>query len=187
MAGLRKASSYSKRHVVPYTRTSRKKQKAYIKMIPPQKIVKFTMGREDLLRDGKLPYVLIMVSNEHAQIRHNALEACRQYLNKALVEELNDQFVLKVIPFPHHIQRENKMLTGAGADRMQTGMQLSFGKAIGKAAIVKPGTRIFVLSLPNQKAVTFTRHILHQIKAKLPCTTKILYEDNSRKKTEQVA
>lgn len=184
MAALRKATAYSKRPVVPYTRTSRKKQKAYIKMIPPQKIVKFTMGREDLLRDGKLPYVLTMVSNDYAQIRHNALEACRQYLNKRLVEELNDQFVFKVIPFPHHIQRENKMLTGAGADRMQTGMQLSFGKAIGKAAIVKPGTRIFVLSLPTPKAVALSRHLLHQIKAKLPCTTKVLYEDNTKPKAE---
>jgi len=176
MAGLRKASSYSKRPVVPYTRTSKKKQKAYIKMIPPQKIVKFTMGREDLLRDGKLPYVLTMVSDEKAQVRHNALEACRQYINKKLTTELNDQFVFKVIPFPHHIQRENKMLAGAGADRMQTGMQLSYGKAIGKAAIVKQGTRLFVLALPSEKAVAFARHALYQIKSKLPCKTRILYE-----------
>ncbi len=39
------------------------------------------------------------------------------------------------------------MITGAGADRMQTGMQLSFGKASGKAALLKPGSKIFFLAV----------------------------------------
>ena len=46
MAALRKANAYSKRIVVPFTRISKKKNKAYIKTVPPQKIVKFTMGNE---------------------------------------------------------------------------------------------------------------------------------------------
>ena len=182
MAALRKASAYSKRSVTPYTRISKKKHKSYIKMVPPQKIVKFTMGRENLYNSGKLPYVLTLISRENVQLRHNALESCRQFINKKLVTELNDQFLFKVIPFPHHIQRENKMITGAGADRMQTGMQLSFGKAMGKSAILKPGSTIFVLSLPSVKAVSSARHALKQIKPKLPCKTKILYEDQSLKK-----
>ena len=74
------------------------------------------------------------------------------------------------------------MLTGAGADRMQSGMQLSFGKAAGKAALVKPGTKIFLLAVQNQKALEFARPLLKQIKSKLPARTKILYEDYSRKK-----
>src|SRR3990167_4816415 len=119
---LRKASSYSKRTVVAYTRISKKKSKSYIKAVPPQKIVKFTMGFENLLNKGKLPHQLTVVSEENVQIMHNALEACRQYLNKKLDVGYPGQYLFKVIPFPHHIQRENKMLTGAGADRMQTGM-----------------------------------------------------------------
>jgi len=181
MASLRKASAYSKRRVVPYTRISKKKNKSFIKAVPPQKIVKFSMGSEDMFNNGKLQHALTLISLEKAQIRHNALEACRQFINKKLDKDLGGQYLFKVIPFPHHVQRENKMLTGAGADRMQTGMQLSFGKTMGKAAIVKPGTRIFFIAAQNPKAVSLVRHTLKQVKPKLPCRTTILYEDNSKK------
>lgn len=176
MAGLRKAAAYSKKKVVPFTRVSKRRQKSYIKTVPPQKIVKFTMGKESLYNQGKLPYQLTVVSTEKVQLRHNALEACRQYINKKIDKELVGQYLFKVIPFPHHIQRENKMLTGAGADRMQTGMRAAFGKAIGKAAILKPGSKIFFVAVPNERAVAFTRNVLKQIKAKLPGKTRILYE-----------
>jgi len=81
-----------------------------------------------------------------------------------------------MIPFPHHIQRENRMLTTPGADRMQTGMQLAYGKAVGKAAILKPNGRILFVAVANPKAVQFVRGLFKQIKSKLPCKTKILYE-----------
>ena len=176
---LRKAIAYSKRKVVPYTRVSRKKGKSYVKTVPPQKIVKFHMGSQKLYREGKLPHVLVMTSDEKIQIRHNALEACRQFINKQVDNELAGQYLFRVIPFPHHIQRENKMLTGAGSDRMQTGMQLSYGKPMGKAAILKEGSGIFLLALPNEKAVQFSRGVLKKIKSKLPCKTRVLYEFQS--------
>ena len=175
MVGLRKASAYSKKRVVPYTRVSKKRQKSFVKTVPQQKIVKFSMGNPSLYNKGKLPHILTFVSTEAVQIRHNALESTRQFVNKKLDKELSGQYLFRIIPFPHHIQRENKMLTGAGADRMQTGMQLSYGKASGKAAILKPNARIFFIAVPNLQAVAFTRKVLKQIKAKLPCKTKILY------------
>lgn len=161
--------------VVPYTRWSRKKQKGFIKMVPAQKIVKFTMGKGREFNDGKFPYVLTVVNDENTkiQVRHNALEACRQVLNKKLNEATNGQFFLKVVPFPHHIQRENRMLTGAGADRMQTGMQLSFGKAIAKAAILKKDAPVFIIAVPNEKAVRVARATIKEIKSKLPMKIRI--------------
>ena len=174
---LRKAGSYSKRYTVPYTRTSKKKNRAYIKTVPPQKIVKFTMGNQKMFKEGKLPYTLTMISTEWVQIRHNALEACRMYLNRKMDDKFGGQYLLKVLQYPHHIQRENKMLTGAGADRMQTGMQLSFGKTIGKATLTKKNTPIFFVALPNLKAVVQSREFLKEIKSKLPCTTRIEYQE----------
>ena len=174
--GLRKGNAYSKRPVVPYTRISKRKGKAYIKTVPPQSIVKFSMGSEKMHNDMKLTHELTMVATEKVQIRHNALEACRQFINKQLDEALAGQYLFRVVPFPHHIQRENKMLTGAGADRMSSGMQLSFGRPMGKAAIVNVGGKIFFLALPNEKAVKLAREVLQKIKAKLPCKTKVLYE-----------
>ena len=176
MASLRKASAYSKKSVMPFTRISKKKSKSYIKTVPPQKIVKFTMGNESFFNQGKFPHTLTVFSEEKVQIRHNALEACRQFINKKLETEFNNQYVFKVLPFPHHIQRENKMLTGAGADRMQTGMQLSFGKSVGKAAILKPGSKIFFIAVGNEKALILARKVIKQVKSKLPCRTRTLYE-----------
>ena len=69
------------------------------------------------------------------------------------------------------------MLTGAGADRMSAGMQLSFGKAMGKAVILKKGKGIFFAAVNSPKAISLTRHWFKQIKSKLPCTTRILYEE----------
>lgn len=173
---LRKASSYSKKYAVPFTRVSSKKGKSYIKTVPPQSIVKFSMGSWGMFSEGKLPYVLTLVAEERAQIRHNALEASRQYIDKQLDTDLPGQYFFRVIPFPHHIQRENKMLTGAGADRMSSGMQLSFGKSSGKAALVKEGSRIFVIATMSEKASQLVREILRRVKPKLPCKTKIVYE-----------
>jgi large subunit ribosomal protein L10e len=180
MAALRKANAYSKRYVVPFTRISKRKNKSYVKVVPPQKIVKFTMGDYRAYQKGKFPYELIVVSREPVQIRHNALESCRQFINKQLDKKFLGQYMLKIVPFPHHIQRENKMLTGAGADRMQTGMQLSFGKSMGKAAILKTGSRIMIIAVANPKAVVFSRALIQQIKSKLPCQIKVLYEDHTK-------
>ena len=181
MVGLRKASAYSKKKVTPFTRVSKKRQNSYVKTVPPQKIVKFTMGKEPLYDKGKLPYQLTVVTTEKIQVRHNALEACRQFINKKLENEFQNQYLFKVIPFPHHIQRENKMLTGAGSDRMQTGMQLSYGKPVGKAAILKVNSRIFLVAVANLRALQFARDLLKRVKSKLPCKIKILYEKKKSK------
>ena len=176
MPALRKASAYSKKIVVPYTRVSKKKGKSYIKSVPPQKIVKFDMGKGDLFRSGKLPHVLTLISDENVQIRQNALESCRQFINKKLEVGLKGNYFFKILPYTHHVQRENKMITGAGADRMQTGMQLSFGRTMGKSAIVKKRTRILFVAVANPKAIALARHTFKQIRSKLPGKTVISYE-----------
>jgi len=48
MATLKKASAYSKKKVVPFTRISKKKKKSFIKTVPQQKKAKSTNGKEQL-------------------------------------------------------------------------------------------------------------------------------------------
>ena len=182
MTGLRKANAYSKRTVTPYTRKSKKKGKSFIKAVPPQNVVKFTMGSEAQFNKGEYPFQLLVVSNEpiKVQVRSNALESCRQFINKKMDKSYPGQYFFRVLPYPHHIQRENKMLTGAGSDRMQTGMQLSFGKTVGKAALLKKGSRIFMIAVGNEKAVVFTRKLIHQIRPKLPGNIRVDYENQTK-------
>ncbi len=173
--GLRKANAYSKRLVTPFTRVSKKKNKSYIKVVPPHKIIKFEMGNIPDYNSGKLPHILTVVAAEKFQLRNNATEACRQYVNKKLEKSYPGQYMFKIVPFPHHIQRENKMLTGAGADRMQTGMQLSFGKSVGKSAILKPGNPIFILATANEKILSYARKLLKEVDPKLPGKVRLEY------------
>ncbi|MEM4625793.1 MAG: 50S ribosomal protein L16, partial [Candidatus Pacearchaeota archaeon] len=114
--------------------------------------------------------------DQKIQIRDNALEAVRQYLSRNLEKQISGQYYFEVKVHPHHILRENKMLTGAGADRMQTGMSASFGKTIGRAALVNPGQEIYLFATSGSKQIKVIRDLLTSIKAKLPCKVKISME-----------
>jgi len=142
MAGLRKGHCYTpiKR---AYTRKSKYKKYSFIKAVPVNRIVRYHMG--DVKK--KFTYQLHLVSKQAIQIRHNSIEATRQVVNRRLTKLLNKDYYFNVRLYPHHVLRENKMLTGAGADRMQTGMQRAFGKAIGLAAQVKKNQEIFTIKV----------------------------------------
>jgi len=169
MASLRKGKCY--RNIVrAYTRRSKVRGKDYIKAIPNSKVVTFNMGE----LNGKFSHCVYLVAKADHQIRHNALESSRQIVNRHIMEVGNKNYFFHILAYPHHVLRENKMLSGAGADRMQTGMQLAFGRSTGKAAIVKPGSVIFFIAVANQKAEQFARKIINQVKSKLPGTIKII-------------
>lgn len=167
---LRKSVAYSKKQARPYTRKSKKRTKSYIKTVPNSKIVKFKMGDIKGFDKGDYPIILNIISKEKIQLRDNAIEAVRQYLNRFLQLKLGKEFYLEAKIYPHHILRENKMLTGAGADRMQTGMSQSFGKTIGRAALVKPNQILYTIGIKNSKAETEARKLIKSIKARLACT-----------------
>ena len=174
---LRKAGAYSKRYTRPYTRRSSVKNRNYIKTIPPQKVTKFYMGDINGYEQGKFKFILRLQSKENIQIRDNAIEAARQIINRVLEINFLGQFFFAVKVYPHHILRENKMLTGAGSDRMSTGMQLSFGKTMGRAALVNKDQDIFFIAVSSKKAVEAVRKALYSAKAKFPCSTAVVYEE----------
>merc|ERR1739845_330780 len=81
-----------------------------------------------------------MGSDELEQLSSEALEAARICCNKYLVKNCGkDQFHIRIRAHPFHVLRINKMLSCAGADRLQTGMRGAFGKAEGLCARVKIG------------------------------------------------
>ena len=85
-----------------------------------------------------------LISKIPVQVRHNALESGRLIVGRQLGIRLGNNYYFKVRVYPHHVLRENKMITGAGADRMQTGMQRSFGRAVGIAAQLKKFNQSFL-------------------------------------------
>lgn len=162
MAGLRKGKCYTEVKRA-YTRKSKYKSKGYIKAIPPIKIVKFDQGNLQKKFDSQIS----LFSKQNIQIRHNALESARQVIHKHLVDSFGNNYYLKVRVYPHHILREHKMLTGAGADRMSPGMSQAFGKAVGTAAQVKKDQPIISVRI-DTKDVESAKVALKYAIARLP-------------------
>jgi large subunit ribosomal protein L10e len=81
-----------------------------------------------------------MVSDEKEQLASEALEAARIVINKYLTKYTNkDAFHLRMRAHPFHVLRINKMLSCAGADRLQTGMRGAYGKPTGVVSRVDIG------------------------------------------------
>ena len=68
------------------------------------------------------------------------MEACRVAINKYLITKMSkEEYHFRMRKHPWHVLRINKMLSCAGADRLQAGMRKAYGKSYGKAARVKIG------------------------------------------------
>uniref|UniRef100_A0A6G1S511 Large ribosomal subunit protein uL16 n=1 Tax=Aceria tosichella TaxID=561515 RepID=A0A6G1S511_9ACAR len=104
--------------------------------VPDPKIRIYDLGRKKAKVD-EFPCCVHLISKEWEQISSEALEAARICANKYLVKTCGkDAFHLRVRVHPFHVTRINKMLSCAGADRLQTGMRGAFGKPQGTVARV---------------------------------------------------
>jgi large subunit ribosomal protein L10e len=139
-------------------------RRKYMGGVPGSKIVQFEMGN----LSQEFPTEIDLIVEEACQIRHSALEAARITCNRRLMKDVGrSNFHFKVRVFPHHVLRENKQATGAGADRVSEGMRLAFGKAVGTAARVAPGQKIMtVYSTPQY--LEKIKDALHHSGYKLP-------------------
>lgn len=138
-------------------------RREYMGGVPGSKIVQFEMGN----LSQEFPLEVDLLVDEACQIRHSALEAARITANRRLMKEVGrSNFHFKVRVFPHHVLRENKQATGAGADRVSEGMRLAFGKAVGTAARVDPNQKVMtVYSSPQylEKIKDALRHSGHKL------------------------
>jgi large subunit ribosomal protein L10e len=160
-----RAKNYREVKGQPYTRHE------YIKSIPQSKIIKFTMGDPN----ANFTYQATLIAKQAAQIRTNALEAARIATNRVLMDKLGNNYLLQILPYPHAILRENKMIFGAHADRLQDGMSRAFGKPIGAAARVKVEQQIMQIKV-NKDALETAKEALKRGSIKLPMPCRIIIE-----------
>ena len=108
----------------------------YNRGVPDPKIRSYDNGNVKANYD-LLPICVNLVSKEMEQISSEALEAARVASNKILLTKCKKEaYHLRIRKHPWHVIRINKMLSCAGADRLQTGMRGAFGKPEGKVARV---------------------------------------------------
>jgi large subunit ribosomal protein L10e len=109
----------------------------YNRGVPDPKIRSYDIGHKKAAYD-ELPICINLVSKELEQISSEALEAARIAANKMLLAKCKREgYHLRMRVHPWHVLRINKMLSCAGADRLQTGMRGAYGKPVGKVARVK--------------------------------------------------
>ncbi|MFB6129402.1 MAG: 50S ribosomal protein L16 [Salinigranum sp.] len=120
-------------------------RREYITGIPGSKIAQHNMGNLQADPDDYPVHISLRVEEE-CQIRHGSLESARLSANRLMLKHVGQENYKMVLrKFPHHVIRENKQATGAGADRVSDGMRQAFGKPVGTAARVGRGDAIFTI------------------------------------------
>ncbi len=155
------AKMYRKITQRPYTR------REYMGGVPGLRILQFHSGN----KTADFPVHISLVPEERGQIRHTALEALRitavRYMDKKVGR---DNYHLHVRVYPHHVLRQNKQASGAGADRVSMGMRLAFGKPIGTAARIQANQPIVTIHTVA-RGIEFAKEALRKCSNKIamPC------------------
>jgi large subunit ribosomal protein L10e len=164
------ASMYRRLKGPAYTR------RKFIGGVPNNRILSFHSGNRRAAETGGFSVVLELRADNDCQIRHTALEAARVISNSTIRNEAGPQgYALRIHTYPHHVLRENKQATGAGADRVSQGMRCAFGKNVGTAARVKRGQRVISIHVDAPNYLT-ARDALRKASMKFPtpCTVRLI-------------
>ncbi|KAM0953837.1 putative ribosomal protein L10e [Dioscorea sansibarensis] len=122
----------------------------------------------------EFPLCVHLVSCEKENISSEALEAARIACNKYMAKYAGkDAFHLRVRVHPFHVLRINKMLSCAGADRLQTGMRGAFGKPLGTCARVSIGQVLLSVRCKDSNG-HHAQEALRRAKFKFPGHQKII-------------
>jgi len=140
--------------------------------VPDPKIRMYDGGKKKANWD-LFPACVHMVSYEKEQITSEALEAARIAANKYMqVNAGKEGFHIRIRVHPWHVVRINKMLSCAGADRLQTGMRHAFGKALCKSARVNIGS-ILISIRTKMENIGHAKEALRRAKFKFPGRQKV--------------
>lgn len=147
-------------------------RRKYIHRQPASRIVSFDMGNNG----GDFEVELSLIGLEKCQIRHQALEAARIASNRHMTQKVGRRnYHLRIRVKPYHYLRENKMIAGAGADRVQDGMRKAWGKVIGVAARVRPNQSLITIRT-NPQHIEEARCALKKAAPKFPTPCKIVFD-----------
>lgn len=156
-----------------YCRNKPYPKSRFCRGVPDPKIRIYDLGRKKATVD-EFPLCVHLISLEREQLSSEALEAARICANKYISKMSGkDSFHMRVRVHPFHVIRINKMLSCAGADRLQTGMRGAFGKPTGTVARVNIGQILMSIRTKDaNKAVVI--EALRRCKFKFPGQQKII-------------
>jgi large subunit ribosomal protein L10e len=156
------------RNVKSRSNTRRK----YMGGVPGSHVIHYDMGN----KTAEFPVKVTLIADEKCQIRHTALEAARITANRAMTTAAGRAgYQIKLRVYPHEVLRENKQATGAGADRVSSGMRAAWGKNVGTAARLSAGQKVFTISV-NKEHFPMAKDALRRAGQKLPTPVRIVVD-----------
>jgi len=168
--GRRPARCYRYQQGKPYIKSR------YCRGVPDPKIRIFDLGRRQATVH-EFPAVFHLVSDEKEQLSSEALEASRIVVNKYMTNLCGkDGFHARIRAHPYHVLRINKMLSCAGADRLQTGMRGAYGKPQGTVARVDIG-QILISVRTKDGNIAHAKEALRRARYKFPGRQKLVEGD----------
>merc|ERR1712176_935474 len=132
----------------------------YCRGVPDPKIRIHDAGNKKARCDD-FPILVYLKSLNKEQIGAETLETARITANKyMMINAGKDNYHYRIMIHPYNVLRINKMLSCAGADRLQTGMRNSFGKPNGLCARVGFGQRVLAIRTKPQ----FAKHAVEALR-----------------------
>jgi large subunit ribosomal protein L10e len=145
----------------------------YCRAVPDAKVRIFDLGRKKAGVD-EFPFCVHLVSDEKQQYSSEALESARIACNKYIAKTSGkDSFHMRIRVHPFHVLRINKMLSCAGADRLQAGMRGAFGKPYGLCARVSI-SQIMISIRCKEATVPVASEALRRAKYKFPGRQRVM-------------
>merc|ERR1712051_331042 len=164
--GRRPARCYRYQKNKPYPKSR------FNRGVPDPKLRFYDGGKKRASWD-LFPACVHLVCDEKQQLTSEALEAARIAANKYMITKAGrEAFHIRIRVHPWHVVRINKMLSCAGADRLQTGMRHAYGKALCKAARVNIGSVLISIRTTPDK-VENAQEALRRAKFKFPGRQKV--------------
>ncbi|TFF95780.1 MAG: 50S ribosomal protein L16 [Promethearchaeota archaeon] len=174
MAHRRPWRCYRKINRRPYQyKRSSNRRREYARGGSQSKIARFWGGAKHKAWE-EWELVIGLKVEEEIQISSNALEAVRIAINAMLQKKIGRQnYRMRIRPKPFQKYRENRMLAFAGADRVQSGMRNSFGRATGVCARLRAGQVICDVGF-NIRNIKLVRDRLRVASMKVPCSCQVV-------------
>lgn len=169
--GRRPARCYRQIKNKPYPKSR------YNRGVPDPKIRIYDAGMKKAHADA-FPFCAHLATWEKMQVSSECLEAARIAANKQMVKNAGkESFHLRIRVHPFHVLRINKMLSCAGADRLQTGMRGAFGKPAGTCARVAIGQILMSIRCKDQHS-EIAMEALRRAKFKFAGRQKVIASRN---------
>ncbi|KAL0236873.1 hypothetical protein PCE1_000270 [Barthelona sp. PCE] len=151
----------------------------YCRSGPDTRIRQHECGNKKAAPD-MFPKTLMLISMEKENVTSNALEACRTCANRYLVKYCQGGrtgFALRLQSFGIFLNRINKTLSCAGADRLQSGMRGAYGRPHERIDRVYPGKIIMSVRV-KEGDVDIAKEAFRRARMKIAGRQKIVVSKN---------